>query len=121
MAKSAVAWFEVTGKDGAALQRFDASLFDWQIQHAGDGSGYELVSASEKGIPGGIGAAQDGDRGHVSFYVEVDDPAAYLNKAEQLGGKTVVPPAEMPQFGLTFAFFTDPEGHLIDLSRGAVE
>jgi predicted enzyme related to lactoylglutathione lyase len=121
MAKPAVAWFEVTGKDGSALQRFYGALFDWQIQDAGDGSGYGLVAAADKGIGGGIGAAQAGDPGHVSFYVEVDDPAAYLSKAEKLGGKTVVPPTEIAQFGLTFAFFTDPEGHLVGLSRGAVQ
>ncbi len=119
MAQPAVAWFEVTGKDGAALQRFYGSLFEWQIQDAGDG--YGLVGAADKGIAGGIGAAENGDGGHVSFYVEVDDLAAYLSKAERLGGRTVVPPTEIPQFGLSFAFFTDPEGHLIGLSRGAVQ
>lgn len=121
MGKPAVAWFEVTGKNAAKLQQFYGALFDWQIQDAGDGSGYGLVAAAEKGIGGGIGAAQSGDAGHVSFYVEVEDPAAYLQKAEQLGGTTVVPPTEVAGFGLTFAFFTDPEGHLIGLSKGAVQ
>ncbi len=119
MAQPAVAWFEVTGRDAPALQRFYGTLFDWQIQDAGDG--YGLVPAANKGIGGGIGTAQNGAPGHVSFYVEVDDPASYLTRAESLGGKTVVPPTEIPQFGLTFAFFTDPEGHLIGLSRGAVQ
>jgi predicted enzyme related to lactoylglutathione lyase len=44
-----------------------------------------------------------------------------LKKAEQLGGKTVVPPTEIPQFELTFAFFADPEGHVVGLSKGAVQ
>ena len=44
-----------------------------------------------------------------------------LEKAEKLGGKTVVPPTEIPDFGLTFAFFADPEGHVVGLSRGAVQ
>ena len=121
MAAPAVAWFEVTGKDGPALQRFYGELFDWQIQDAGDGSGYGLVQAGEKGIGGGIGPAQDGDPGQVTSYVEVDDPAAYLQKAEQLGGQTIVPPTTIEQFGLTFAFFADPEGHVVGLSKGAVQ
>ena len=121
MAAPAVAWFEVTGKDGPALQRFYGELFDWQIQDAGDGSGYGLVQAGEKGIGGGIGPAQDGGPGQVTFYVEVDDPAAYLQKAEQLGGQTIVPPTTIEQFGLTFAFFADPEGHVVGLSKGAVQ
>ncbi|MHB8618962.1 MAG: VOC family protein [Chloroflexota bacterium] len=119
MAKPAVAWFEVTGKDGAALQRFYGSLFDWQVQDAGDGSGYGLVQAGENGIGGGIGTSQDGGPGAVTFYVEVDDPAAYLARAEALGGKAIVPPTEIPGFGLTFAFFADPEGHMVGLSKGA--
>lgn len=121
MATPAVAWFEVTGKDGASLQEFYSKLFDWQIQDAGDGSGYGLVAAAEKGIGGGIGTAQDEGAGGVTFYVEVEDPAAYLKKAEELGGQTIVPPTELEQFGLTFAFFTDPEGHLVGLSKGAVQ
>jgi predicted enzyme related to lactoylglutathione lyase len=121
MSTPAVAWFEVTGRDGPALQDFYGQLFGWQIQDAGDGSGYGLVAAPEKGIGGGIGPAQDGGRGQVTFYVEVDDPAAYLQKAERLGGQTIVPPTELEQFGLTFAFFADPEGHVVGLSKGAVQ
>jgi predicted enzyme related to lactoylglutathione lyase len=119
MATPAVAWFEVTGKNGAALQGFYGKLFGWPIQDAGDGSGYGLVAAAENGIGGGIGAAQDGEGG-VTFYVEVDDPAAYLRRVEELGGQTIVPPTVLEQFGLTFAFFADPEGHVVGLSKGAV-
>ena len=82
---------------------------------------YGLVTATNGGIGGGIGRSPDGGDGFVTFYVEVDDPAAYLAKAEKLGGKTVVPPTEIPSFNLTFAYFTDPEGHLIGLSKGAVQ
>jgi uncharacterized protein len=121
MAAPAVAWFEVTGKDGPALQRFYGELFDWQVQDADDGSGYGLVQAAERGIGGGIGQAQDGGSGQVTFYVEVDDVAAHLQKAEQLGGHTIMPPTTLEQFGLTFAFFADPEGHLVGLSKGAVQ
>jgi predicted enzyme related to lactoylglutathione lyase len=121
MAAPAVAWFEVTGKDGPALQRFYRQLFDWRIDDSGDGSGYGVVQPGERGIGGGIGAAQEGAPGHVTFYVEVDDPAAYLEKAERLGGRTIVPPTTIEQFGLTFAFLADPEGHVVGLSKGAVQ
>jgi uncharacterized protein len=121
MAQPAVAWFEITGKNGPKMQQFYSSLFGWSIQDAADGSGYGLVQAAEKGIGGGIGAAQDGGPGAVTFYVEVDDPAAYLKKVGELGGTTIVPPTEIPQFGLTFAFFADPEGHVVGLSKGAVQ
>jgi len=46
-------------------------------------------------------------------YVQVDDLPAYLKKAESLGGKTLVPPVEIPAG--TFAWFTDPDGNAIGL------
>jgi predicted enzyme related to lactoylglutathione lyase len=115
-----VVWFEVVGKDGPGLERFYGELFNWHIADAGDGSGYGLVEAAEKGIGGGIGKSSDGGPGHVTFYVEVDDPAAYLKRAEKLGGTVILPPTEIPEFHLTFAMFADPEGHVIGLSKGAV-
>jgi uncharacterized protein len=118
MSKPVVGWFEVTGKDGLALQRFYAGLFGWDVTDAGQG--YGLVTAGEKGIGGGIGPSPDGGDGQVTFYVEVDDPAEFLAKAGKLGGKTVVPPTEIPEFGITFAMFADPEGHVVGLSKGAV-
>ena len=114
-----VVWFEVVGRDGAALQRFYGGLFGWQPQDVG--GGYGTVQAEPKGIAGGIGTAQDGSSGHVTFYVEVDDPGAYLRRAEELGGRTLLPPTELPEFGLTFALLADPEGHVIGLSKGAVQ
>jgi predicted enzyme related to lactoylglutathione lyase len=44
-----------------------------------------------------------------------------LAKAEELGGKTVAAPRDVPEFRLTFAFFEDPEGHLVGLSRGVLK
>ena len=121
MAQPIVGWSEITGKDGPALQRYYSTLFGWSINDAGDGSGYGLVEAGEKGIAGGIGASQDGGQGRVTFYVEAGDPAVFLERAEKLGGTTVVPPTEVPDFGLTFAFFADPDGHVVGLSGGAVQ
>src|SRR5437588_12618620 len=113
MAAPSVAWFEITGEDGPALQRFYGELFDWEVQDAGDGSGYGLVQAGEQGIGGGIGPAQDGGPGQVTFYVEVDDPAVYLQKVERLGGQTIAPPTTLEQFGLTLAFFAARPGHVV--------
>ncbi len=43
MAKPAVAEFEVTGRDGAALRRFYPDLFDWEIQEGARGTGLGVV------------------------------------------------------------------------------
>jgi predicted enzyme related to lactoylglutathione lyase len=47
----------------------------------------------------------------------VDDLAACLKKAESMGGKTVVPPTEIPDM-VTFAQFQDPEGNIVGLVKG---
>ena len=49
----------------------------------------------------------------MTVYVQVDDVAAALAKAEALGGKTQVPPVEIPPG--TFAWFTDPDGNTVGL------
>lgn len=118
---NAVVWFEVVGKDGAGLRKFYEDLFDWRIADSATGMDYGLVAPRNGGIGGGIGRSQDGGQGFVTVYIEVDDPAAYLARAEKLGGRTVLPPTEIPAANLTFALFSDPEGHLIGLSKGAVQ
>ena len=77
--------------------------------------GYGMLIQPENGIGGGVGQAQEGD-GHVTFYVEADDPQAALDSIEKLGGKTVVPVTEMEM--VTFALFADPEGHVVGIVKG---
>ena len=40
-----------------------------------------------------------------------------LNKAESLGGKTIMPPTEIPDY-VTIALFADPHGNTIGLVKG---
>ena len=107
-----VVHFEVTGKDGDALVGFYDKLFGWKTQ-AVDGLGYSLVEKEGEGIGGGIGTSQDGP-GMVTFYVQVENPQAELDKAESLGGKTVLPVTTIPDT-VTLALFADPEGHVVGL------
>ena len=110
-----VVHFEVTGKDGKKLQSFYAGLFNWQID-ANNPMNYGLVEAQERhGIGGGIGPTDQGDGG-VTFYVEVDDPQAYLDKAVSLGGKVLMPVTEIPNM-VTMAQFADPEGHVVGIVK----
>ncbi|MFQ5651405.1 MAG: VOC family protein [bacterium] len=112
-----VVHFEVLGKNGANLQSFYRNLFDWKI-NADNPMNYGLVEAAgDKSIGGGIGAAEEGNPGHVTFYVQVEDLQAALDKAESLGGKTIVPITEIPGY-VTFALLADPEGHVIGIISG---
>ena len=104
--------FEVAGKDAKKLQKFYGKLFDWKID-ANNPLDYGMIEAGERGIPGGVGPSPNGAT-HVTFYVEVDDLQAALDKAEKLGGKIVTPPMDVPG-GPKLAHFTDPEGNFIGL------
>lgn len=105
-------WFEVAAKDRDGMKSFYGGLFEWQLTDM-DAMPYTLVENGSEGIPGGIGQAPEGNAGHVTFYVEVDDVAAGLAKAETLGGATVMAPMDIPtgKIGL----FADPEGHVVGL------
>jgi uncharacterized protein len=109
-----VAWFEVTGPDGAVLQDFYSQLFDWKID-ASNPMSYGMVEASEGGIGGGVAGGPDGPHG-VVFYVAVPDLQAALDRAGQLGGETLSPPMDVPG-GPSIAFFTDPAGNRIGLMK----
>jgi len=50
-----------------------------------------------------------------TVYVQVDDPKAYLERAASPGGKTLVPPVEIPTG--TFAWMDDPEGNINGLRK----
>ena len=112
-----VVHFEVTGRDGPALQSFYSQLFDWQID-AHNPMNYGVVfregntTADGTGIGGGIAQGPEGYPGHVTFYVAVPDVEEALAEAESLGGTRMMGPDEVTE-GLVIGLFNDPEGHLI--------
>jgi predicted enzyme related to lactoylglutathione lyase len=110
-----VTHFEVLGQDAGALQSFYGQAFGWELDDMMDGAYYMAHPGS--GIDGGVGQAPEGQPGHVTFYVQVDDPAAALARIEELGGRTLQPPMDVPG-GPTIAMFADPEGHMVGLVKG---
>ena len=112
-----VVHFEINANDSKKLGSFYSELFDWKID-TNNPMGYGLVdTGGEGGIGGGIGQSDGNAPRYLSVYVQVDDLQAYLYKAEKLGGKTLVPPTEIPNT-VTFAMFQDPEGNMIGLLKG---
>jgi predicted enzyme related to lactoylglutathione lyase len=106
--------FEVLGPDAKALQDYYSSLFDWKI-NADNPMNYGMVEPGQGGIAGGVGGSPDG-KPAVTFYVEVADLQAALDKAQKLGGKTATPPMDVPG-GPSIAHFTDPAGNLVGLVK----
>jgi len=116
-----VVHFEIVSKNADGIQRFYQELFDWNVD-ANNPQRYGLVDTKAgKGINGGIGPPVDDTYpGHFTIYVEVDDLQKTLAKVEQLGGKTVMPPSEIPGANppVSIAQFTDPDGRMIGLTKG---
>ena len=104
-----VVHFEILGKDVKGLQEFYKNVFDWKIDTSNEH--YSMVDTGEGGIPGGIGGT-DLLVGHMTVFVEVDDVDAYVKKAESLGGRVMMPKTTIPG-SVTYAFISDPEGHMI--------
>jgi predicted enzyme related to lactoylglutathione lyase len=116
VANPVVHW-EIAARDGKKAQEFYAKLFDWQI-NSESMPGYGLVQpGGEGGIGGGIMQTEGGMPPFLTFYVQVDDLQAYLDKAVSLGGKAIVPPTPIPNVG-AFAMFTDLDGHCVGLFKG---
>ena len=102
-------------EDRARSQKFYSDLFEWHVQPE-DEMNYGVVDThTEGGIGGGISG--DGAYSGVTVYVQVDDLQKFLDKAESLGGKTVMPPMEVPGV-VTLAMFSDPEGNVIGMIQG---
>ena len=114
-----VVHFEIAGKDTARSPQFYSKLFDWFIT-THEGMDYGLVAPAGNGsIGGGIGPIPPGGGPYVTFYVQVDDLAAHLKKAETLGANTVLGPTPIPGVGAC-AMFADPDGNVIGLFKPGV-
>jgi uncharacterized protein len=112
--------FEITGADGSALQNFYRDLFDWKIDANNEWQYGVVETGGEGGINGGISGSQDGAAsGRVTVYAAVDDLQAYLDKAERLGARVVMPVTDMGDF--TIAMFADPAGNITGLVNGGGE
>jgi uncharacterized protein len=111
-----VIFFEVVGRDGAALRSFYRELFGWKIREVPGEMDYGLVAGDDAGIEGGIGATPNGGSGHTTFYVDSPDPQATLGRAERLGARALLQPTQLPGDGV-IALFADPEGHTIGLYK----
>jgi predicted enzyme related to lactoylglutathione lyase len=110
----AVVHFEVQGSDREALTRFYQQLFGWKTTDVSEMNYTMVETEGNGGINGGIGTTPEGAPGGVTFYVDSDDVAGSLRRAEELGGHAVAGPMDMPD-GHKWALLADPEGHVVGL------
>ena len=115
-AQNPVVHVEILGADGPRLQKFYGDLFGWNATLNPVGYGYVPVEPTAPArLTGGIGPSPQ-RQPLVTFYVKVADPAVTLKRAQELGGRIVMPSTDVPG-GVTFARFADPEGNIVGLVR----
>ena len=105
---------EIRSQDPDATRRFYADLFGWSVASEGAFPGYTFI---DTGVEGGTHVAispRQGTEDEVLFFVGVEDVAATLKRAEQLGGTIVQPTQEVP--GTSFGVFADAQGHKVGVA-----
>lgn len=115
---SPVMWFEINSTDPARAREFYTQLFDWSADAPPELGGYTLIDtgAPAETVGGGIGAADpEGLPPGILLYVRVEDLAATLARAEELGGSTLQPPTALPADSGSVAVLADPDGHAVGL------
>jgi hypothetical protein len=112
-----VVHWEINARDARRLQQFYASLFDWKVDTDNPLRYGMVLTNAGTGINGGIGQNDPFTPAPgVTFYVQVRDPEAALDRAVSLGAKVITPVTEVPGM-VTFALFQDPEGNVIGLLK----
>jgi predicted enzyme related to lactoylglutathione lyase len=105
---------EIRSQDPDATRTFFADLFGWKVASEGAFPGYTFIDTGAEGGPYvAIGPRQDAED-EVLFFVGVEDVAATLTKAEELGGKIIQPTQQVP--GTTFGVFADIHGHKVGVA-----
>lgn len=102
-------WYELTAADPAKAQAFYTGLLGWTWADSGMPGMTYLLAATPKGQVAGMMKAEHGQPLGWTCYVAVDHCDQTVAKAEALGARVIVPPADIPGTG-RFALLIDPQG-----------
>jgi predicted enzyme related to lactoylglutathione lyase len=110
----ALCWTELNTRDTKAAEAFYTKLFGWGVKHSAPGAPMEYTEFSNQGPPSiGMMPMNEHMPAHVPSYwmpyFQVADADASVAKVQQLGGKVMVPPTDIPKTG-RFAIASDPQG-----------
>ncbi|HMK37488.1 MAG TPA: VOC family protein [Desulfomonilaceae bacterium] len=111
----AFSWCELMTSDVPAAIGFYTSLFGWTTEeYPMEGMSYTVVKVAGKEAAGIMSTPPEaqGMPPTWGIYVTVDDVDATARKAEELGGKILFPPTDIPNVG-RFCVIQDPQGAVI--------
>ena len=113
--QGAFSWFELMTSDVAGAKNFYSKLFGWTAEDMPMGDmNYTVVKVGEEGLGGIMTIPSQAERTPPNWgvYVTVNDVDATAAKVEELGGKILVPPTDIPTVG-RFCVLQDPQGAVI--------
>src|SRR5690606_6611303 len=94
--KNPVVHFEIGSRDHAKVCKFYSDLFGRDITPS---QRFVNPEPAPLTIGGHVNCLGHERHNSVRVYVQVDDLDAMLKRAEELGGKRIVPPTEVPGVG----------------------
>ena len=111
-----VVHFEIGVRNVQQTKKFYAQLLGWEFSPYGESQMVSNVGpmAGTPGIGGHLNQLGHPPHNYCLVYAQVEDLAKTIAQAQQLGGKQLVPPTEVPNMG-TFAWLADPEGTIVGL------
>lgn len=101
--------WQIVSPESEQLAQFYCGLFGWEPNRDNALGYHQIDTGSAQGIQGGIWPAPPGVPSFVQLFVEVDDCAAYVAKAQERGATVLVPPQALPD-GDVMAILKDPGG-----------
>jgi uncharacterized protein len=105
---------EIRSQDPDATREFFEQLLGWRVASEGGVPGYTFIDTGVEGGPAVAISPRQGAEDEVLFFVAVEDVAATLSRAEELGGTIVQPVQQVP--GVTFGVLADAHGHRIGVA-----
>src|SRR5262245_3568290 len=112
----AFGWCELATKDSKAAKNFYTKLFGWATEEMSvtPGMTYTVVKVGGKGVGGIMAMPPQPSKipPHWACYVTVKDVDAVAKNAQQLGGKILMGPQDIPTVG-RFCVIQDPQGAVI--------
>jgi predicted enzyme related to lactoylglutathione lyase/uncharacterized protein YndB with AHSA1/START domain len=110
MAVGEFCWNELLTSDEAGATKFYSTVFGWQTaEFPGAGVKYTIWKQQGKGLGGLSKRPTEAIPPHWLGYVTVADVDATVKKADQAGGKALMPAFDVPTVG-RIAVIQDPQG-----------
>lgn len=115
--QGAFSWNELMTTDLAGAKKFYGDLLGWKFEDMNLSMPYTLLKVGEEKAGGMMAMPADAPPGMPSMwgsYVTVDDVDLMSKKVEELGGKIMHPPSDIPTVG-RFSVIMDPQGAILTL------